>query len=92
VRARQQRPDAGQARLAVPGVRDVGRRDLVERLADATCVGALVEGGLDADTLVDGAPDLGRGRGRVLSLDDGAADDDVLPVLDPHHYRLQVTA
>ena len=44
--------------------------------ADVSGAGAFVQRGLDADALVDGAPDLGRGGGGVGRLDDGAADDD----------------
>jgi len=60
----------------VPGVADVGRRDLLEDLADAALVGALVQGRRDGDAFVDRAPDLGGGGGRVLRLDDRPADDD----------------
>src|SRR5665648_414989 len=62
VRARQQRPDARQARLAMPGVADVGRRHLLEDAADVGLAGALEERRLDADALVDRAADLGGSR------------------------------
>src|SRR5665647_2592442 len=58
----------------MPGVADVGRRHLLEDAADVGLAGALEERRLDADALVDRAADLGRRRGRVDRLDDGAAD------------------